>query len=71
MMTVFWAGLGNRFIGNLDGETEYDPYKSNFNNFLRTSNILYALISFDGYPDCMLPAIGKILLIFLNKLIKN
>ena len=27
---------------------------------LYSSNILYGLISFDGYPDCMMPAISKI-----------
>lgn len=60
LMTFFWAGLGLKFIGDLDGEAEYDIYSSNFNNFFKAFNILYALISFDGYPDCMIPAIGTI-----------
>ncbi|KRW99687.1 hypothetical protein PPERSA_03488 [Pseudocohnilembus persalinus] len=63
-MTFFWAGLGLKFIGNLDGEAEYDIYSSNFNNFFKAFNILYALISFDGYPDCMIPAIGIVWEVF-------
>lgn len=60
LMTIIWALIGMKFISDLDGEVEYDEYKSNFNEFGTTANILYALISFDGYPDCMLPAISNI-----------
>lgn len=59
LMTVIWALIGMQFISDLDGEIKYDKYKSNFKDFGTTANILYSLISFDGYPDCMLPAIGK------------
>ncbi|EGR34851.1 hypothetical protein IMG5_000790 [Ichthyophthirius multifiliis] len=48
-MTLFFALIGWKFIGDLDGQ-------SNFNNIFTASNILYILITFDGYPDCLMPA---------------
>lgn len=41
----------------MDGDVYYDPYSQNFEDIFRATNILYSLISFDGYPDCMIPAI--------------
>lgn len=41
----------------MDGKVEYNYYSQNFNDFLITTNLLYTLITFDCYPDFMLPAI--------------
>jgi hypothetical protein len=58
-ITLFWALLGWKFIGDMDNEVEYDAYSSNFSEIFTSFNIMYSLISFDGYPDCMLPSIGS------------
>ena len=57
-ITLFFAILGWKFIGDMDNEVEFDQYSSNFSEILTSFNIMYALISFDGYPDCMLPSIS-------------
>ena len=57
-ITLFFAVLGWKFIGDMDNEVEFDQYSSNFSEILTSFNIMYALISFDGYPDCMLPSIS-------------
>ena len=56
---MFFALIGVRFIGDLDGEVEFDPYVSNFTDLLKTFNALYSLMTFEGYPDIMIPAISK------------
>ncbi len=65
LVTMIWAIIGWKFIGDLDGG-EFDAYKSNFSNILTAFNILYSLLSFDGYPDCMLPAYRNLLLHILK-----
>ena len=71
-MVSFWALIGVKLIGdvtvdecdndllNKDGEVIIaDDMGENLKSFLPTYNIFYSLISFDGYPDCMLPALCK------------
>ena len=36
--------------------------KSNFSSLSSAASIFYTLISFDNYPDCMLPAFSKLLI---------
>jgi hypothetical protein len=36
---------------------EIDPFSQNFKNLFTGSYILFALISFEGYPECMYPYI--------------
>lgn len=47
-------------IGNLDGTIYFDPYWQNFDDYMTGFNILYVMISFDGFPMCMFPAYGII-----------
>lgn len=58
VMVFLTALIGTQVIGDMDGSVHYDPYIQNFNDFLVTSNLLYTLISFDPYPDLMIPAIN-------------
>ena len=58
LITIIWGFLGTRLIGNLDNSVEYDDYASNFNDLFPASTLLYGMISFDTYPDSMLPAIS-------------
>ncbi|EGR29721.1 hypothetical protein IMG5_149890 [Ichthyophthirius multifiliis] len=62
LITFFFAIIGWKFIGDLDNQ-------SNFQNITIASNILYSLISFDGYPDCMMPAYSKYLLQYIQNYI--
>ncbi|EGR33043.1 hypothetical protein IMG5_062980 [Ichthyophthirius multifiliis] len=57
--TLIFSIIGWKFVGDLDGAFNYDPFQSNFDNVLTASNILYSLISFDGYPECIIPSICK------------
>ena len=51
MFILFFSLLGTKFIGNMDGEVEYDKYSENFNDVFTSSTILYCLLSMEGYPD--------------------
>ncbi|KAL4429432.1 hypothetical protein ABPG74_021019 [Tetrahymena malaccensis] len=55
-LTLFIAIIGWRFIGNLDGNVQYDQYSSNFSTLFSAASNLYSLISFDSYPTLMIPA---------------
>lgn len=56
LMTLFWALIAIKVIGDLDGEAEYDHLLSNYTDLGTSFTILYVLSSPDGYPECMLPA---------------
>ena len=43
----------------MDNSVPYDEYKSNYSNIFITFNILYDLISYDNYPDCIVPVLGN------------
>lgn len=57
LIITFFGLIGWLLIGNLDNEVKFDQYKSNFSDMGTTMNILYGLISFDNYPDCMIPSV--------------
>ena len=70
LLCTFFALIAKKLFGDVTlddcdnpklddaGEViEADDYGENFKEFFPAYNIFYALISFDGYPDCMLPAI--------------
>jgi len=57
-MTFVWAFFATRFIGDLSDEgVEYDELSSNFNNVGPSFIIFYGLISFDNYPNALLPSL--------------
>jgi len=55
-MTLIWAFFATKFIA-LDEDVEYDAYSSNFDNIGTSFLIFYGLISFDLYPNALLPAL--------------
>jgi hypothetical protein len=61
IITLFWAFIGTRLIGDLDGylETNGDPYRCNYLDLGITFTELYALFSYDDYPDLMAPVIAN------------
>lgn len=54
LIISFFALIGWKMIGDLG--IDEDPYNSNFSNYFRGFNILYIMISFDGFPICMFPS---------------
>ncbi len=59
LITSIWTLVGYKIISNLEGEVAYDEYLNNFDDYPRALNAMYVLISFDGYPDIMLPSLSK------------
>jgi hypothetical protein len=57
LIISFYALIGWKMIGDLG--IDEDPYNSNFSNYFKGFNILYIMISFDGFPTCMFPAYGN------------
>ena len=51
----FFALISVIVIGNISAP--HDELSENYGNFLTMLITLYALLSFDGYPDVMLPAL--------------
>mmetsp|Transcript_16616 Transcript_16616/g.14460 ORF Transcript_16616/g.14460 Transcript_16616/m.14460 type:complete len:97 (-) Transcript_16616:239-529(-) len=57
LVALIYAVVGVRIIGDLNGETEFDKFSSNFESLGAAFNNLYVLYSNDNYPAIMIPAI--------------
>lgn len=66
VFVLFFSYIGLKVIGNLDGKVEYDPYASNFDSFMNAFSVIYTMLTYDGYPDNILPAYSTFSFNFLD-----
>ena len=58
-ISMTYALIGYRLIGDLDGEIKYDKYSSNYGDIGHAWNSMYIMLGGEGYPQIMYPAKQK------------
>jgi hypothetical protein len=67
ILVAFFGLIGNRLIGDLDGQVPYTQ-DNDFSSFGSAVNAIYVLCSSENYPTVMVPSLGPISLLLLINL---